>query len=259
MTTNRKMAISWIELLLIAMLTLSGMGIWAFAEHQVSLYLKDQEPQEDYFQREAEVPILEGKLDIAKSELAAVQTKLNDQKLYLAQQEFKMAALAAAHPELVDPAHKPADDSATVELRKDYDKSRIELEATKNLVDALNKSLANDLNAVAGCSSDLAKARKSSAQKFVVSQDKFVRHRKLNTLLRASLFIAGFLLLAFLLTYILAAKQSSGIKRSVVFGGTTLLLLVLLAYQTFEVMGAAIAGTFILIFLLIFLPRQSLV
>lgn len=257
MTSGRKISVSWIELLLLVLLVFSGMGAWAFTEKEVDSNLKPEEPKEDYFQRQAEVPILEEKLSSARSELAAVQAKLNEQKIDLAQQGFRLAALSAAHPELLDSTPPSATKTAPPEMHQAYDKAKIELEAAKNLVNTLNEELVKSIKTVADLSSDLAAAQKLSAQKFNLAQQRFVTTKRMSTLLRTSIFIAVFMLTALALTYIVTGRQLVGIRLGVVFGAAALLLLVLLAYQAFEMMGAALIGTLIVIVILILIPRKA--
>lgn len=249
---NNKIAISWMELLLVVSLVFSGLGIWTYVERQVNLHLKAREPKEDDFQREAEVSVLEGKLADAKSEAAALREKLNSERIDLARQKFKIAALTAAQPQLLNAPAGTAGKRLPAELRKEHDKARIEWAAQKQLVDKLNKGLANSQRMIAERAAELAEAQKSSAQKFLRAQERFARTRKWATLRQAGPLLVAAFAVAFGLIYAIARKSPAALKPVAIVAGAVLLLLVLLAYQMFDMMGAAIIGTFILLCLVFF-------
>ncbi len=97
-----KVAITWLEVLLIALLVISGMGIWAVVDPQVRKLSQGWMPQDAVYQAEAGIPekqsaqgLIEAQLESARAALIAAQGEFQDKAASL-------DILTRRYPELLD-------------------------------------------------------------------------------------------------------------------------------------------------------------
>ena len=77
MGVGNKWSVSWLEVLFLALLVFSGLGLWFMTEHEVNAYLKSKEPREEDFQRQYNISLLEANVAQVKANMTAWQTKIS--------------------------------------------------------------------------------------------------------------------------------------------------------------------------------------
>src|SRR5436305_11077609 len=98
MTDGSKIGVSWIELVLVILLTTLGMSFWAIAERLVRASLSRSEPEaEDFAER---VHGGERRLSLAEAEWKAHLALLVEQRLDAMRQAAKLKALESSYPVL---------------------------------------------------------------------------------------------------------------------------------------------------------------
>jgi hypothetical protein len=230
------------------------MGIWGFTEQQVNIRLKYLEPQESYYQKQANVIALQAEVSAIQTELTAIQSKLTEQKLELLRQSFKVEAMTAAQQKPLKTPGPPPKKPTLSEAVAALDAAKIELETTRNYAGALTTEAAQKLNAFSDRSFALEEAKRKASNEYERAQQSFLWSKRLRTLLCAGIAIIGLLLIVLIIISVINRFRSLKVNLSIVIGWAALILAVLIGYQTFSLIGAAVIGTFMAVAMLLFIP-----
>lgn len=260
----QKISVSWIELLLMVLLVLSGMGVVVFVQQLINDEAQTLEPKEETFQQQEETLLRQAELTGAQNEVKSLQEELVKQRLALEQQAAKVAALTAAYPALPKlPFSASKTGGLPADILKAYHESQIELETKRGLVKSLETQLTATLKQVGERAAALMKAQKSAREKFTAAKDEFTTRQQWR-----GLWWAGLAALALLVAARLSISVGLWFFRHadrlaftwnplLVFLGAAATLSILLGYQTFALIGAALPGTLLVIVIFILLARRG--
>ncbi|MEP7339137.1 MAG: hypothetical protein ABI977_15480 [Acidobacteriota bacterium] len=262
----QKISVSWIELILLVLLVLSGMGVGVFVQQQTKDDGQMREPKEETFQQQEESLLRQAELAGAQNEVKFLQEELVKQRLGLEQQAAKVAALNGAYPVLLKlPITATGIGGLPVETVRAYRESQIELEAKRGLVKSLETQLAASLKQVAARSAALLQAQKSAREKFSLAKEEFTSRQQWQELFRAGLAVLALIAAVWLIISLalwlipprVAGEPPFAWHPGMVFFGAAAVLSILLGYQTFALIGAAIPGALLVIVVFILLARRG--
>jgi hypothetical protein len=240
-----KVAISWIEIILVASLVIAAMGIWSFTEQQVNQKLKSQEPSLEAFQQAFQLPDLKRRFALNQDKLVITRKKLAEQQIELAQQNSKLWAMKTAYPGL---AKKPqALQAVPADIRKAHASLRTERNSTRELVEKLEaKSLTLD-NHLTRATEKIFKAQESASEQFEAKKISYEWKKRSLTIQQSSVVVLGSMAT---LTIMLLLFKPENLKVILVIGVTLVLQIILFGYQALGIIGSAfITLLFIFIFL----------
>ena len=239
-----KIAISWIELILLCLLVLGGMAASVLVEKDVGDRLKPQEPSLSSFQQTENVVSLQAELTNAQAELKVLQEKLAESRFGLRRLSARIETLVASFPRLNGLAY-----DAPPQVR-------MEAGVSDRLTKVLLTDMGDVVRNVADKTAALALAQRKATQRFDDARDDFLQQKRWQVL-RRSAATTGLLLLATLALVRFAAGLGGKLSgpsvmtwhSATTFAIAAALLTILLGYQTFELAGAAAAGVVVLILL----------
>ncbi len=191
-------------------------------------------------------------------QLVALKGESASLKLDLAQQESLVNAMEALRPGLANyllsnqTTAFPATDVIQKYLDGLAEKSEIE-----NNIALLSKQITAKQADFITASIGLTTAQKMAHDAYLEAQKTYLDTKRLETAKQTSLWVGVYLLAVFLLYGVIALFKKSWSSFATVFLITLAALLILLAYQGFQVMGAAMAGVLIFIFLLVVLRTPA--
>ncbi|MCA1592970.1 MAG: hypothetical protein LC754_10030 [Acidobacteria bacterium] len=275
---KKKVAILRAEVIMLLLLLVCGLGVWGLVDRAVVWLTKGWEPREGLAQIEHQVPWREASLAMTQDERKATEDQLIQARIELAKQTTMLAALdavpttkptptPAAEPNAM--ASKPVPSPAeTVKLGTSTDAlptredTLVKREAAARLVN----DLIGRLNLLQTVSDDLTKevehSRWLATRDFNSGQLCYRVVRPLITFAATALVLLG--LLRLLAPRARAAearaeKEGYGVNTSLVVWAFVGLLLILVAYQTLEIAGAAFVGAVVLLLFLAWMqwPRQE--
>lgn len=270
MSSLKKIAVTWIELLLLAVLVIAGMAASAFISEKVGEELKENAKSEqgtkNREQKKAEFE-QQAKLTAAQAELKVVQDKLYEQRLAQNQQSARVTALLALYPALN--AATASSNASKVEPPEEVRKALLEAqldEKTKGeLVSKLVKTR-NELLKTAqiedGALSALQEEGKEKAEK---AKENLSADTKRTVLIETARWVGGGLAAAWLLLFILCSLSGFIRKRDIslakkllpVFFVATSVLAILVGHQIYQMLGAAVAGAIPFLAMMIVLAGQG--
>jgi hypothetical protein len=231
------------------------MAIWVFTEQKVELYQKSQQPLEAHYQKQANVMVRQAELSSIESEIKAIQSKLAEQKVEHLRKWQELQALKTPRNASVNQsASNPVQPSLTT---PEVDKTSLEIEKTKDFVQALTEELGRRVDASIAVSLELEDAKLKASAEFAKAQVRFLWTKRLTTLLYAVVAITVLLLVAWVAVTLIGRRGRFKVKRVLVFGGATGLLSLLIGYQVLEFAGASLIAVLIVIGLLAFVPRSE--
>lgn len=100
MSGEDKFAISWLEVLLLALLVIGGMGIWSFVDVELRARAPGQGLLEIFFHDESDVPIKQADLELVEARLQAVRADLVAAEVEAFAKSTELEALRARYPQL---------------------------------------------------------------------------------------------------------------------------------------------------------------
>src|SRR5262245_44828530 len=92
--------ISRLEIVLLVLLVVLGMGTWVWVDRTVTMLLKPEEPREDQFQDQLNVRQMETDLLLNQEEQKATQTQVIQARLDLTNQTATVNTLKQFYPQL---------------------------------------------------------------------------------------------------------------------------------------------------------------
>ena len=242
MPDAKKLAITWIELVLLILTVVAGMGIWIVSKQLVDTWQKKNEPLELNYQKEANVINEQANLTAVQGEVTALQTKLTQERVEQVTKQYLIDRLSEAQK-----TQTPVPATSNAELEK----AKTDLETSKGLISRLSTELANKQAASATAQIDLETAKRRSAANLAWAQLKFVWKKRAFALL-------GFVIaVVLLLVGVMKIAGRFNPSPAIVVGGATAFLLILVGYELFEFVGAAVIGVVIVILVLMRMPFEK--
>jgi hypothetical protein len=230
-------AITWIDLLSVLLITVMGMGLWHLCENRVRVTLRGEELEKSDFEEEAQLPRLQRELTQAEDAWKEASKELDAQRLAQIHQAAILAVLA-----------KP-----TEEYRKALDQSEISSEQIKRLFPYVTT-----LEIYVGRKeATLSRAKLEAATEQKKFEDEFELHRDRLTLGWAAVLSVALLGVLWAPLSWMAAFQPPGrFHPNRVLAASAILLAVLFGYQVFGAPTLALAiATLLLALLSILLNR----
>jgi hypothetical protein len=252
MTTGHKIAVSWIELVLMILLTIVGMSFWVIAEPRVRTWMAGSEPQVEEFAEKRGVPGAQRRSSLAEAEWKADIALLVEQRLEILRQGAKLLALERSYPRLHGVLATPPTNAVPAEAVKEYRDAQRQLRTATELAERLEASLGEVGNRLDQSATAMRLTRRSAARDWRDAKTRGERLRQGWTFLWA----AGGSCLVLLLTFLTLSGSTArrlGIKRWLVVGSTAALLSILYGYQFGHGLSLAVASALLLVGLWLFL------
>jgi hypothetical protein len=239
-----KVAVTWIDLLTIALLVVLGMGVWRLCVSGVQGALNDQEPTEEEVGERFQLPRRQRSLTAAEEEWKGTLTQVVQQRLEAEKQTAILAALprtALGIPEV--------------------EKRHLEAAAARDIATTTITVLERRLGAV---EAELARRQKVVRQTHEVvanhwkdEQEWFALQQRLAGLALATLIMTGVLFALWILLRRQARRQAGGFHPTRVLAATAVLLFALFGFEAFGTPGLALVSSPLLLGLLLALLNRS--
>ena len=248
MPDAKKLAITWIELVLLILTVAAGMGIWIVSKQLVDIWEKPNEPLEISHQKEANVLSEQAKLTAAQSEVSALQTKLSQERVEQVRKQHVVDSLTEAQKN-----QNPPPPTAKAELEK----ANADLETTKAFAARLSAELDNKLAASTTAQIASETAKRNAASNLAAAQLKFVWRKRVTTLKYFGIAVAVVLVAVLLLVSLIRGLGRFKASRATVVGGAAALMAILIGYEILELAGVALVGVVIVIVVLALMPSEE--
>jgi hypothetical protein len=230
----------------------------ATTEWVVADLRKEHEPKEHASADRAKLPAARLEAASAQSALAALQTKLDAQRLETIKQAASVEAFKQTYPALAELAPgAAAPPSVPPTVATAFAQAQLERKVGENFLTELEKmrpaaEAAVVLNAVM-----LREAERIAKREFDDEREAFDRQTRWLTF-GASIVFAFLVVAAVdIATGWAIRRRRLEVKRHFTSGGAAVLLSVLLAYQAFQAVGATLCGLVIGLVALVFILRRA--
>jgi hypothetical protein len=245
MKERSKIGVSWIELVLVMLLTMLGMGFWALADRLVKDVLAHSEPEAKDFAERRGVPGRERVLNLAEAEWKASVALLVEQRLDIDRQAAKLKTLEGSYPVLRG-VSAPVASAVPAEVAKEYREVQRQLRTASILSEQLQKCLQEVEDRLSRSAKAVRLVRRSANREWQAAKVRSDLARRGWTFLGAG--SASFLaLLAIGWVLSRPTGQRLQIQRGLVLGSSATLLAILYAYQLFRGLSLAIASPVLLL------------
>jgi hypothetical protein len=244
MTNGSKIAVSWIEIVLVILLTTLGMSFWVNAERRTRA-LAGSEPRAEDFAQKYGVPEGQRRSSLAEAEWKAHVALLVEQRLDVLRQAAKLRSLESSYPGLRATQSVPPASAVPPEEVKEYRDAQRQLKTATLMVESLTVSLREIEARLDRSATALRLAQHHANRDWREVRAHQKRARQGWTLLLAG----GGSCLALLLTFLALSGSTArrlGIQRGLIFGGTAALLSILYGYQIFQGLSLAAASLLLL-------------
>lgn len=138
MMNRTKLAITWAELILVALLVVGGIGIWSYVAEQAAANMKAQEPVEEFVTNTLAVVTQKAEQAAVQAELTAIQVELSKQTASLGQTRAELESLRAAHPLL---KNLPESEVISPDVFNAYWEAELNVEAIKVQIRELHSQI----------------------------------------------------------------------------------------------------------------------
>ena len=171
MNGSKKESITWLEFVLIILLSSGGIIVWGFADQGIDSLIQDQNEARKERIQALERARLETELATVEAELADIEQKLAEEHLDMAQRSANLEEMEATYSNLHDtPPIPPEILWVPPPILERFFSTQVEAEATRQIIeslearmpdltDALNNASADLVGIVETSSADLAAAR----------------------------------------------------------------------------------------------------
>jgi hypothetical protein len=265
----KKVTVMRAEVVLVAGFVLLGMGAWLGVDRAATRMLKSREPSEEAEQLSREVQWKRDALSMTEKEREATETQLIQARLDYYKQSSALAALPeptptpspalTAKPSPTSAAAKSAAvkdagaQSAAAEAARKREEALAQLKASGAYVNGLIARLELLQQKINELKREVDERTRAASAEYNYQR---IRYR----IIKAALTLGGTLLLLFVVYLILSSffraytksARESGHEPNTRFVLTAAigLFIVLVAYQTFELAGAAFVGVLVLLYFL---------
>jgi len=239
--TNKKIAVKWIEALLLILILLAGLGLGTFATLFINAEREIRRPREEEFIRTAQLPNCQTDAATAQAELTSLRAKILDQKVDLAKLSAKLESLRSTYPALDAPEGAPPALNLKPEIKTAFTQTQFDIESTKKVLSDLTNRLPEMTANATEKALSLNKAQEAVHKSFDRAQKDFQLTTNL-LILGASLAVSVIVLIVgLLLAGFLNWKEDFGIRKIFVFVCGLAMLFALSSYQAFQVAGVTLA------------------
>ena len=250
MPSDVKASVTWLELLLILVLTTAGMGGWSVADWAVTSSLRRSEPRDEQELERLQVPTAQRRLAATEASWKATVDLLVQQRLEVARQSARMEALARPIPgprgtQQVAGAVPSAPAKAYGEARD----QRLVAMLLETRLSASSEDLEKRLDRDRAIAQRLRHEAELSAR---TARDTFERRRRLQVLAWAGLGALALLAISGAVVSERMAREF-GIRRRLVLAASSVVLAALLGYQALHEWALAVLSLVLLLGLLLLL------
>ena len=242
---QRRRAVSGGEVILLVLVVIVGMGMWIWVEREFNEFFYHWEPNKERILASTGAHRTEIELAQLQGGLAETQKQLSDAKLDELKQQTTVAVLEQRHPDLLKGSTSPS----SAELARDYDGATTQLLISRSLVKALSEQLTRAAQEVQTTRDRLGTLQDAADSEFHRQNARYIVFKPLLTLLIT--LAAAFLGLMFVKAVMRLIPRKKRDKRE--FSPVLLVvavLLILFAYQAFQLAGAAIVSILLVSFVL---------
>ena len=269
----KKVTVMRFELLLVALSVLLGMSAWFAADRIATKVLKPCEPSEEAERIKRDVPWKQVGLDMTQKEQKATEEQLVEARLEYYKQSATLASLPTPSPTPTPaPARRAACGRAVADAgalpspqeAQAVSQKREEALTQRDAAALQHDALIGRLGLLQNSANELRRGVEESSRAASVEynwQRVYYRITKAVLTLAGTLGLlltAYFLLLLIYLLFVKSARSAGHEPNTwLVLQMTIGLLVVLIAYQTFEMAGAAFFGSLVLLFFLWRMPWEK--
>ena len=239
------------EVFLVAVFVLLGMGAWVGADRLVTNMLKSDEPSEEAERIAREVPWKRDSLAMTEKERDSTGAKLIEARLDYYRQEAALAALPAAATQ--------GGQAAAQEAERKRAEALAQLKASGAHVDALIARLGILQQSLNQLRREVEEGARASSAEYSRRRVCYRIKKALWTLgSTLALLLAAYVFLSVFIYLFTRSARASGYAPNtwLVLSTTGGLLVVLVAYQTLEMAGAAFFGALVLLYFLWRMPWE---
>jgi hypothetical protein len=240
MSSPPQVALRWLDVLVIGLVLLIGLGSWSGAERVADAFYAERAPLEARYQREQGLVVRQVALKAAENELAASRAKLIEK-------EIEVVGLSAEEAATADLLTREA--RSNREGFEEQRKIALRLQATRNFVAALSAAMSEREQRVKERSFELAIASRTSATAFAQATRVFELKRKGLAILIGFGLMVGALALLCLVVTVAAKLVGLSPRWRLPLRVALPVLTLLVGYQAGELVGAAAVSLALLLWL----------
>jgi hypothetical protein len=238
--TDKKISITWIEVLLLITILLAGLGLGAFATSLIEGEREIRRPREEAFIGSAELLARQSEASTAQAELTAVHAKTVEQRIELVKLSAKLDSLKSGHPALNAPQGPASNASLTPDVKTELTKTEADIQLAIKILNDLNARLSAVTATSVEKSRALIEAQEAAHRDFARAEKRFQLRTRGLTFLASMALSVVVLAMAGVLVLVLNAKEKFGIRLKFVLISGFAILLALTSYQAFQVAGATL-------------------
>ncbi len=244
-----RLAISWLELLLIGLISSAGIGSLAVAERRISVEMAPEQPSDEAVQLRYDVAGKKAAVAALEREAAATHAQLVERRLDASRRDADVATLTRLYPALVAP-RAPDAPPVPEDVAKAFREARLAAGSSADVAVASSQRLAKLEMMIAERSAALSMAQRDASVESLRAGLAF-EDRKRKALFRFACWsVPGAALVAPLTVLLAPRPRRPGMVWTVLLGSLGVIGLSL-GYQTYQVAGAAMAGAVTVVLLLI--------
>jgi len=234
---SQKVAVTWIDLLLVLLIAVMGMGVWYLCESRVRDALHSEEPDEGEIQERFQIPRLQRELTRDEEIWKAAAKELTTQRLEKIRQAAALATLA--------------------KTEKGYPEALAQHAIASRLVDQLGPYVHNLEIGVGRREEALSRAKRNVADAWEKARGEFEQRRKVVTLCWAAGLGAVLLVVLWVpLSWEGTLQPLGSIHAGPLLATAAVFLAALFGYQAFGAPGLSLVSAVLLLVLLMALLRR---
>jgi len=245
--TRNRLAVSGAEIVLLIFLVMLGMGLWVWIERAFTAFYSG--PNEQQFlntqsinEKQEQLAYLEVvRKDAASQVLAAELDQLK--------QRATRKSLETLHPG-IDKLQQETPVAVSPEAVRLYEVARAQELAAGELINLLNARIEKSRTDAATITKELDPQKQTATNEFQRAQRNYLLWKSVTLFLLPLLTIVLALLLVRGFLTLVASGQFSTSQGSILFLVVVGTLVILFAYQAFQIIGAVLVGTILFLFLL---------
>jgi|SRR6185503_7887099 len=241
--SQNRLTVSGAEIILLIFLVMLGMGLWVWMERVFTAFYN--EPNEQQFlntqsinEKQEELARLEAlRKDAANQLLAAEVDQLK--------QRATIKTLETRHPG-IDKLQQGTATAISPEAVKSYEAARTQELAASELINLLSARITKSRNDAGAVTKELDPLKQSATKEFQRAQLKYLLMKS------AALFLLPLVVIVLPLLFVrrIASGQLWTSQGAILFLVVAGALVILFAYQAFQLTGAILVGTILFLFLL---------
>jgi lipopolysaccharide export LptBFGC system permease protein LptF len=253
---DKKIAIKWIEALLLIVILLVGLGLGTLAASFIESERELRRPREEAYIRNADLLRRQAEATASQAELNTLHSKLTEQEIERAKQSAKLDSFKAIYPALNTPeadddeSLKPEVKTAFAQLQLDFDSSGRVLADLKNRLTSVKADAQNK-------ATQLNETQEAMRKDFEQAQTNYRRLTHLITFVVSLVLSIIVIAIAGLIVRYFNQREQFGIRTNVLLLSGFAILLVLTSYQALQVAGATLAVIVVVVIAMILALRAG--